>query len=493
MDCVRNFGVLINTGIFLAILFASNPVLAHGFAYKYDLPLPLNLYVFGSSSIVFVSFLMLLFWRKGTKELLDLKLSYTFKNPNFYKIQRMAEATLGTLSIMLSTIILCAGFFGNSNTLSNPLPVTIWVLWWVGFFYFTALCVNIWNSINPWAFSFQLAEVAIGKRIQLTSYPTWLGYWPSFMFFLSFVWIELVWPHKEVPATLATVITLYTLITWTGMTIYGKQSWLKYGECFSVIFTLIGNFSPIQFCKTKKTLHIQPPALGILKMQEPSMGLVFITILLLAGLSFDGFMATKNWLQLKTYLLNINTLHSIFRELHQTFGSLQPILTTLGLASTLLLFLFTYIFISFLTKVLINWTSTPPKLKVSLPKIVKHFVMTLLPIAIGYHIAHYLSYLLLAGQLIIPLASDPYALGWDLFNTNDYRIDIGIINAKNMWGITLVSVIIGHILSMFLSHVRASQLCLSTNRILIQLPLVTLMILYTGVSLWILAQPIVEL
>jgi len=488
-----NLGALIGTGIFLAILFASNPVLAHGFAYKYDLPLPLNLYVFGSSSIVLISFLMLLCWGQSTKVLLNLKLSHTFKNPNFHEIHRMAEATLGTLSIVLLGGILCAGFFGDPNTLSNPLPVTIWVLWWVGFFYFTALCVNLWNTLNPWAFSFQLAEIATRKSIQLTSYPNWLGYWPSFLFFLSFVWIELVWPYKEVPATLATVIILYSLITWTGMTIYGKRSWLKYGECFSVIFTLIGKFSPIQFCKTKKTLHIQPPAFGILEMREPSMGLVLITILLLAGLSFDGFMATEVWLQLKTYLLNIDGLHSIFRKLHQTFGSLQPVLTTFGLALTLLLFLLSYILISLLTKILIDWTTTPPKSKVPLSKVIKHFVMTLLPIAIGYHIAHYLSYLLIAGQLIVPLASDPYALGWNLFNTKDYRINIGIINAKNMWSIILVSVIVGHILSMFLSHVRASQLCGSTSRILIQLPLVGLMILYTGVSLWILAQPIVEM
>ena len=96
------------------------------------------------------------------------------------------------------------------------------------------------------------------------------------------------------------------------------------------------------------------------------------------------------------------------------------------------------------------------------------------------------------GQLIVPLVSDPYGLGWNLFNTKDYRINIGIINAKNMWSITLVSVIIGHILSMFLSHVQASELRLSTNRVLIQLPLVTLMIFYTGLSLWILAQPIIE-
>ena len=478
--------------MFLATLFASNPVLAHGFVYKYDLPLPLSLYVFGSSSIVLISFVMLLWWGKKTKKLLNLKLSHTFKNPNFHQIHRMAQATLGTLSIMLLAALVCAGFFGDQNTLRNPLPVTIWVLWWVGFFYFTALCVNIWTAINPWAFLFQLAEIATRKRIQLTSYPTWLGYWPSFLFFLSFVWIELVWPQKETPATLATVIILYSLTTWTGMTIYGKRSWLKYGECFSVIFTLIGNFSPIQFCKVKRTLSIQLPAFGILGMREPSMSLVFITILLLAGLSFDGFMATETWLQLKIYLLKLEAFDSIFQKLHQIFGNLQLVLTTLGLALTLLVFLSSYILISLATKILINWTHNHSKKKVSLQQVVKHFVMSLLPISIGYHIAHYLSYLLIAGQLIVPLVSDPYGLGWNLFNTKDYRINIGIINAKNMWSITLVSVIIGHILSMFLSHVQASELRLSTNRVLIQLPLVTLMIFYTGLSLWILAQPIIE-
>jgi len=141
---------------------------------------------------------------------------------------------------------------------------------------------------------------------------------------------------------------------------------------------------------------------------------------------------------------------------------------------------------------LINWSTTPPESKISLQQLLKHFVMTLLPIAIAYHLAHYLSYLLIAGQLIIPLISDPFGLGWNIFNTNNYRIDIGIINSKSMWNITLASVIGGHILSMFLCHVRTNQIYISTNKTFIQLPMVILMILYTGASLWILAQPIVE-
>ena len=42
------------------------------------------------------------------------------------------------------------------------------------------------------------------------------------------------------------------------------------------------------------------------------------------------------------------------------------------------------------------------------------FALTLVPIAIGYHVAHYLVFLLVQGQYIIPLLSDPFGRGWDL-------------------------------------------------------------------------------
>ena len=41
----------------------------------------------------------------------------------------------------------------------------------------------------------------------------------------------------------------------------------------------------------------------------------------------------------------------------------------------------------------------------------------LLPIAVGYLIAHYLTYLLINGQYVIVAVSDPLQQGWDLFGT----------------------------------------------------------------------------
>ena len=69
-----------------------------------------------------------------------------------------------------------------------------------------------------------------------------------------------------------------------------------------------------------------------------------------------------------------------------------------------------------------------------------YFVLTLVPIAIAYQIAHYLSYFLIAGQVLIPVLSDSFGYGWDLFGTATYHINIGIVNAKTVWYTTIASI-----------------------------------------------------
>ena len=55
------------------------------------------------------------------------------------------------------------------------------------------------------------------------------------------------------------------------------------------------------------------------------------------------------------------------------------------------------------------------------------FVYTLIPIAIAYHLAHFLTFFLIYGQQIIPLLSDPFGYGWDLFGTASYEVDIAFV------------------------------------------------------------------
>jgi hypothetical protein len=121
------------------------------------------------------------------------------------------------------------------------------------------------------------------------------------------------------------------------------------------------------------------------------------------------------------------------------------------------------------------------------------FIFSLVPIAIAYHLAHYLSYLLVAGQLIIPLASDPFGWGWDIFGTAGYKTNISVIGAKFVWYAAVTAVILGHVVAVGVAHIVALR-AFKTRRAAIQsqYPLLVLMIGYTVMSLWILSQPIVE-
>jgi hypothetical protein len=126
-------------------------------------------------------------------------------------------------------------------------------------------------------------------------------------------------------------------------------------------------------------------------------------------------------------------------------------------------------------------------------EIARLFVLSLVPIALAYHLAHYLSYLLIVGQYMIPLASDPFGFGWDLFGTRHYLVDIGIVNARFVWIVSVIAIVIGHIVAVFLAHVMALR-TFRDNRaaLLSQIPMLAAMLGYTMLSLWILAQPIVE-
>ena len=122
-----------------------------------------------------------------------------------------------------------------------------------------------------------------------------------------------------------------------------------------------------------------------------------------------------------------------------------------------------------------------------------YFVLSLVPIAIAYHLSHYLSYLLITGQQIIPLASDPFGRGWDLLGTAGYKLDIGILNAKIVWYVAVIAIVIGHVIAVYLSHITALWVFEDRHAALrSQIPMLVLMIGYTMISLWILSQPIVN-
>src|SRR5258707_2526138 len=162
------------------------------------------------------------------------------------------------------------------------------------------------------------------------------------------------------------------------------------------------------------------------------------------------------------------------------------VLRTISLVGFWLLFLSAYWMVSIVMSAVTAWHFSPRQ-------IAQSFAFTLIPIALGYHLAHYLVFLLVQGQYIIPLLSDPFGYGWNLFGTASYRPNIAIVGARFAWYTAIVAVLLGHIAAVYLAHLQAMQ-TFATHKLALasQIPLTALMVVYTFVSLSILAEPIIE-
>ena len=469
----------------IALLACANLADAHGFGQRYDLPLPLSFYLLGAALAVGLSFAIVALpgRRPATRRgKLDRAIAIG-------TLPRSAVVAMQVIAAAALALVLSAGLLGHQSPFKNIAPVAIWVLWWVGLGLASAFVGNVWPIINPWTALFAWAEAGwgrvTGRRLPLRlQYPERLGAWPACLLFLAFAWLELLAPDRDQPRVLALAAALYSLITLAGFAVFGRKAWLRNGEAFSLAFGLLGRFAPLRFDRRcqRWQVALRPPAFGLRAAAPLSPSLTAFAVLMLATVTVDGLLETPLWASFATALLADGT-GAIASGSYRLLGSALLIAGPVALGALFVLAAAT------MRETVIGAGRRAP----TLAALCGWFVPSLVPIAIAYHLAHYISLLLIAGQFAIPLASDPFGFGWDLFGTTLYRVDISVIDARTMWYVAVIAVVIGHIIALWLAHDTAQRLFederLATRG---QYPMVVLMIGYTALSLWILAQPITE-
>lgn len=497
MGPIRQLAVALATTT-LVVLHGAGPAQAHAFGPRYDLPLPLDLYLAGAGAAVALSFvIMALVFRarpaEGGLPPIDLR----HFAPLRLLLHPLAISGFKAVSLGLFVLVLAAGLFGHQDTARNFAPTFVWIIWWVGLAYIAALVGNPWPVINPWSIAFagfeKFARLS-GARTRLgfgLAYPPWLGVWPAVALFGLFAWFELIAETGTAPRVLATAILIYSALTWFAMAAFGRDVWLSRGEAFSLAFGVFGRFAPIGEPERSSPdggpgRWLLRPYAGALVVDRPcSLSMTVFVILMLATVTFDGFKETPLWGDLLQGLALEPSFHPLIRRLHDLGLDYQAVLETVMLALFPLMFLLVYLGFSWLTK-----QASGGRRPVT--EIAGFFVFSLVPIAIAYHLAHYLSYLLIAGQFIIPLASDPFGLGWNLFGTAGYAVDITVVGAKFVWYTAVIAIVVGHVFAVGVAHLVALRVFETAKSALrSQVPFLVLMVAYTMVSLWILSQPIV--
>jgi hypothetical protein len=454
-------------------------ILLHGFGQRYDLPISLALYLYAAGGVVFLSFLLVVLFAGDKVGATALE----------YRRRPVAWLTAaarspwprlfgGVIGVAGLAAIVVTGLFGSANPVLNPAEYITWIYFWAGLAILSGLVGNLWYLVNPWAALYDAVKRLARAR------PVWklpdVGVWPAAAAYFSFACLELTTGMANRPWLVATLALVYTAVTLAGMFLFGRDRWLESCEAFTVLFGVISRFGPVETERDEAGrithVYLRFWGVGLLKPSRVGWDRVIFVILMLSTLAFDGILATPAWQDFTI------TLEPVWLPMG-AFGFF--FVRTLGLV--LLSAAFLLVFVAFMEMVIYLG-----RRNVDLKATAVAFALTLVPIALVYNAAHNYSYVVVQSQGIIPLLSDPLAKGWHLWPAvESFKPSFALAQASTVWYAQVVLIVLGHVIAVYLAHLRAGERFRTAQRALLsQYPMLLLMVMYTMTSLWILAQPI---
>jgi hypothetical protein len=459
-------------------------IFLHGFGQRYDLPAPLALYLLAAGGVVVVSFVLVAMFaggRVGAKAIAYPRVAV----PLLTRIARTPWPRYvgGLIGVLGLAAVIITGLFGSTDNDRNPAEYLTWIYFWAATVILSGLVGNLWYWLNPWAAIYDALAAVLPTPPLRGGAPHRVGspgIWPAVVTYFAFACLELTSGMANRPLIVAIAAAGYTILTLAGMALFGRDQWLDHSEAFTVLFGIIAKFGPVEAERDERgritTVYLRPWGVGLLQSSLAGWDRVFFVVLMLGTLAFDGIEATQSWQNFTV------TLEPLWLPLG-AWGFFA--IRTAGLV--LLTGAFLLIFIAFM-EVVIYFGNRRADLKATATA----FAFTLVPIALVYNAAHNYSYVMVQSQGLIPLLNDPPANGWHLLPAlAGYKPSFALAQASTVWFAQIGLIVVGHVIAVYLSHLKAGEKFRTAQRALLsQYPMLLLMVMYTMTSLWILAQPI---
>lgn len=410
--------LLTGAGLVCTVLLAGSPAWAHGVGARGDLPVPLWWAIYGAVAVLVFSFAALA--RMWPEPRLENPAGGLLLPPNFDRaadVLRVGGRFVGTG--ILAVVVVSAVNEGD-------LPAyALFIGLWVAVPLVAAVLGDAWSLLNPLA---ALADL-IGSA-GIGTAPPWLeraGHLPAAMLLLSFGWLELAHPNAADPTVVLVFLSLYAAVLSVGGLVWGR-AWIDQADAFGVYFGLVGRLGLFQRDEEGR-LRLRAPIVGSTQV-KPVRGTALVVLAALGVTSFDGLTRSSLW-------------SSILDR--RTGWSAVP-LNTLGLLVMVGIVAAAYwLSMRWISRVVDEPTA----------ELAERFAHSLVPIALGYAIAHYFSLLVFDGQLFLAFASDPMNLGWDLFGTVGNSIDFTVMSTETIALVQVFAIIAGHVTGVVLAHDRA--------------------------------------
>jgi hypothetical protein len=390
---------------------------------------------------------------------------------------QVVEIVCGAIGIGLLGAVIYTGLEGTQSPAANLAPTFVFVIFWIGLVPASVLFGDIFRAFNPWralgrAVGWVAARVARSGLPAPLAYPERLGHWPAVAGVFAFAVLELVRSGGDQPDTVAIATLIYSAITFVAMALYGVEAWSARGEAFSVYFNL---FSRISVFETRdRVLGVRPPLAGLAHLQAGP-GTAALLAVMIGTVTFDGAGEAPIWTGISPDMTRF------FADLGLSPQPAFELTFLIGLTVAVLLVAGLYR-LGILGARSVGGGFSAERLS-------RAFVHSLVPIALAYVMAHYLTYLLFRGQAIVFLASDPLGDGSDLFGTASTQIDYGVIGSTATWYWQVAFVVAGHAAGLTLAHDRALALYDDAKlAVRSQYWMLAVMVAFTSLALWLLSQ-----
>lgn len=435
----------------LLLVAAAAPALAHTTSNGFVLLLPTGYYLVGGTlAVALTALIALAAPSRLPGAVADSRL-------HLGTLRQVSPVWTSALSAVALALLVIAGFTGTPDPRANPLPLAIWSLLWVGFTFLQAFCGDLWHHVNPWWAPYRLLCKII-SRDGWFAYPAWLGYWPAVVGFFAIAWFELVDLAPDDPTRLAEATLIYSSITLAGMVLFGGEAWLARGEAFTVFFRFMAGLSPFLTEPAgagRCRLSLGWPGARLLRLEPlPFDGICFV-LLTLGTVSFDGLSKTFWWLAWD----GINPLEFPGRSAVVT-------LNTFGLLMLWLLLVVAYVLACGRDQGRAG-----------------RLALSIIPIALAYHFAHYLTVLLVDLQYAWKIVADTVGLGPVIVTTSFLTTYSSVVM---LWNAQAGAIVFGHVVAIVVAQVMQGA---SLQRRFSHLPLAILMVLYTLFGLWLMSTP----
>ena len=419
-------------------------------------PVPTWLVVMTGGGVIGMSFL---FASLVTDHDLIREINRTGRSiPAVGALRRAGLFGLRGASVLLLVATVVVGFLGPQTGGTNVAVLFVWAGWWAGYTATVYALGNSWPALNPWRAIAEAIPVGPDSRRTL---PAGLGPWPAIAGLLALIWLEVIAPVAGNPRLLAGVVVAYSVVTVAGAVTFGSEPWFGRIDPISRVFACYGRIAPIQ--RTDDGLRLRLPGAAAADVEAREVASPAFVVAVLWATTYDGLVSTPAWesavapvvgagvpprlVYLVAILVGYGAFLGIYRagtRLVRRTGD-----TYLGAAT-----------------------------------IADEFATSLLPIAAGYHAAHFLAYVLSLLPALAVLATRPFSP----------PATVPILALPDWFGsLGLLFILLGHVVAIWIAHSVAFELFSGRLQPLrSQYPLVVLMIAYTMTSMWIVVQPTVE-